>query len=452
MKFASAFAILLATTASLTTMVSGENVHGEERQLASGNGDFQGNGKGEPRNSVILFEAELEEDGEEQDPFEGISNGNAPKSNGQGHGPPSDEEDEDWDRPNKGNGPPRDETPEKPNGEESGGPPGQGNNRPCKIRVGGGSPPGLQQRSANAPSNFKELPSTCDDGDEITIELPNGKTKKFQKERSTKPRGQQNNKASFWSGQDKETGSSFNFIRASNGVVAGSYTDLVSGDVYRFGIDAKGDDLVRVTPTSMFPDELDPEDDDEDDPLARRNRALLRGGSGGANSDIEDVTLTTTTTTSRRKLQVADTPIDVMVPWTKRSECRNAGLAASCTVTETTRAAMRAMIELAIAETNNAYFWSGVHAELRLVHAYRESSYVETSFSTALLDLRVNGDGIMDNVHTLRNTHNADVVAMIIDNGSSCGLGRYGPSYSNMFSVTHWDCATGYYSFGHEIG
>ena len=64
MKFASAFAILMATTASsLTTMVSGENVHGEERQLAaSGNGgSSQGNGKGEPRNSVILFEAELEE-------------------------------------------------------------------------------------------------------------------------------------------------------------------------------------------------------------------------------------------------------------------------------------------------------------------------------------------------------------------------------------------------------
>jgi len=40
---------------------------------------------------------------------------------------------------------------------------------------------------------------------------------------------------------------------------------------------------------------------------------------------------------------------------------------------------------------------------------------------------------------------------MIIDAQGFCGIGYGGPKKESMFSVTSWSCATGYYSFAHEV-
>jgi hypothetical protein len=112
---------------------------------------------------------------------------------------------------------------------------------------------------------------------------------------------------------------------------------------------------------------------------------------------------------------------------------------------------MRALIDLAVSETNTAYDLSGVTTQLRLVHAYREESYVEAAvdaFSQALNEISSTNDNIMDDVHTKRTAYGADIVALIINDSSSCGLAWLGPYYEGMFSVTHHGCATGYYSFG----
>lgn len=61
----------------------------------------------------------------------------------------------------------------------------------------------------------------------------------------------------------------------------------------------------------------------------------------------------------------------------------------------------------------------------------------------------MNGDGKMDEAHTLREQYKADLVALIIDDPAYCGMAYLGPSKNYMFSVTAWNCATGYYSFGH---
>ena len=82
-------------------------------------------------------------------------------------------------------------------------------------------------------------------------------------------------------------------------------------------------------------------------------------------------------------------------------------------------------------------------------------TYVEASadaFGTALSALRTNGDGQLDQAHTLRTTYSADIVVLMIDDPHLCGIAWLGPSIGRMFSVTSWNCATGYYSFGHEIG
>jgi hypothetical protein len=63
----------------------------------------------------------------------------------------------------------------------------------------------------------------------------------------------------------------------------------------------------------------------------------------------------------------------------------------------------------------------------------------------------------MDNVHSLRDQYNADCVALICQNGQYCGIAYLMTNVStgfasSAFSVTNYSCATGYYSFGHELG
>ena len=143
-----------------------------------------------------------------------------------------------------------------------------------------------------------------------------------------------------------------------------------------------------------------------------------------------------------------------MVVWTKRSECKKSGLDPDCILTDVTENNMRGLIDLAIAETNTAYNLSGVTTQLRLVHAYREPNYVEAAtdtFVTALQNIQSTNDGVMDDVHVKRDVHGADIVAMIIDGVQYCGIAYLGPGIDIMFSVISWNCATGYYTFGHEI-
>lgn len=111
------------------------------------------------------------------------------------------------------------------------------------------------------------------------------------------------------------------------------------------------------------------------------------------------------------------------------------------------------LIDLAVAETNQGYANSGVGISLVLA-AKAQTSYSESgSFSTDLARYRTPGDGFMDEIHTTRNSTAADVAVLVINNSSSCGLASgIGSTATTAFANVHWDCATGYYSFGHEIG
>jgi len=119
---------------------------------------------------------------------------------------------------------------------------------------------------------------------------------------------------------------------------------------------------------------------------------------------------------------------------------------------------MQSKINLAVSETNSGYSSSGVDQQLILVHTEEMIGYSEpSSFSQILYDLADENDGDMDNVHALRDQYGADCVAMICQNGQYCGIAylmtSVGPGFEDSaFSVTNYSCATGYYSFGHELG
>lgn len=139
--------------------------------------------------------------------------------------------------------------------------------------------------------------------------------------------------------------------------------------------------------------------------------------------------------------------IDVMVVYTAAAKTAQGGTAA-----------MESLIDLAVAETNTGYNNSGINQMLNLVHT-EEVSYTESgNIQTDRDRLKNPSDGFMDNVHTLRETYSADVVPLIVDNGGGyCGIAFIMDPVSaqfqdSAFCVVADECATGYYSFGHEIG
>jgi peptidyl-Asp metalloendopeptidase len=120
--------------------------------------------------------------------------------------------------------------------------------------------------------------------------------------------------------------------------------------------------------------------------------------------------------------------------------------------------AMNNKINLAITETNQAYANSLVDQRLVLVHTEEMIGYTESSsMSTMLTQLRSKTDGNMDDAHLLRDQYGADAVVMICRNNQYCGIAylmvNVSASFqSSAFSVVSYSCATGYYSFGHELG
>jgi hypothetical protein len=135
--------------------------------------------------------------------------------------------------------------------------------------------------------------------------------------------------------------------------------------------------------------------------------------------------------------------IDVMVVYTP------AAAAASSNI--------NAEIQLAVDETNTSYSNSGVTQRLNLVHTAQVAYIENPDMGTDLSRLRGTSDGYMDNIHGLRNTYGADTVTLIVEGANYCGIAYLMTSVSlgfesSAFSVVARDCATGYYSFGHELG
>jgi peptidyl-Asp metalloendopeptidase len=145
--------------------------------------------------------------------------------------------------------------------------------------------------------------------------------------------------------------------------------------------------------------------------------------------------------------------IDVLVVYTPAARIAAGGTSA-----------MQSLINLAVTETNTGYANSGVIQRLRLVGPTPdkgvEVSYTEVDYSTDLNRVTGTSDGYMDNVHVLRNTYKADEVVFIGEGYAASGIcgvswlmAGNDPSFApNAFALVDRTCATGYYSFGHEMG
>jgi hypothetical protein len=111
-----------------------------------------------------------------------------------------------------------------------------------------------------------------------------------------------------------------------------------------------------------------------------------------------------------------------------------------------------ALIQLAIDETNQGYAASGATTRANLVQAYQASYAGTGSVGTDLDRLSSPGDGYLDEVNGLRDRHGADVAILLTGSSDACGVAYLNPSAGSAFGVVAENCATGYYSFAHEIG
>ncbi len=98
--------------------------------------------------------------------------------------------------------------------------------------------------------------------------------------------------------------------------------------------------------------------------------------------------------------------------------------------------------------SNTAYLNSKIRQRLRLVHV-KETELTEAN---SLSQLRADAA-----TQTIRNTHNADMVAMLVNSLSGCGIGYLMSNVSSGFessayTITLRTCAVGNLTFAHELG
>lgn len=135
--------------------------------------------------------------------------------------------------------------------------------------------------------------------------------------------------------------------------------------------------------------------------------------------------------------------IDMLVVYTPLARSRQGGTAA-----------MKALIQMGIADTNRAFTDSGVNLQVRLAGTMEMKQNESGNWSTDLNRLKGTSDGKWDEVHAERRRLGADQVSLVgsYQNGTStAGIGFINAGYSSAFTVTKAN-KFGQYTFTHELG
>ncbi len=145
----------------------------------------------------------------------------------------------------------------------------------------------------------------------------------------------------------------------------------------------------------------------------------------------------------------ASEPIKILVAYTPQALHASGG-------TPDDPSAILAEISTAVALTNISFENSSVDFELELAYIHSTDTN-ENGLNSTLELLTYSGDGKYDEIHDLRDEHDADLVALIVRDAGACGRGNImqsldGSDHKRAFSFSMLACTNSNYTFAHEIG
>ena len=269
-----------------------------------------------------------------------------------------------------------------------------------------------------------------------------------------------------WRGEIEGTGEPIILIWWQDGRLTGMFTHRGSMYVLK-NMGGEVHAIVETDPRKMPPDHgtmraraaAQPNADVKDDPLvARGEAAMMRPQDRSDIKDRQDLLgaapkaaaptgapapakITPISQAKRRALAAKKINIDVMVLYTSNVVTKYVEIE-------------KDLIALTIEEGNESFRNSGLsNVRLRLVHS-QQIDYDETDGEHFdHLYRMVDGVGPFKDVRKLRDEKRADIVAMIVDDASGCGLStRVAADANEAFVVAHHSCAAVSHSLTHEIG
>jgi hypothetical protein len=180
--------------------------------------------------------------------------------------------------------------------------------------------------------------------------------------------------------------------------------------------------------------QIDPNGFPADHPPATENLRPPRAAAAPVRSRLADGTGGSAQTTADTAAADSGDTIDVMIVYSNQTAAA-AGIG------------IGAQVQQAVDTANAVFANSGIATRLRLVRSEQVNYSESGDFNTDLNWVTNAAD-----VAALRNAYGADMVSMFVENGQYCGMAWIGPSANYAFSVVNRGCASGNYSFPHELG
>lgn len=113
------------------------------------------------------------------------------------------------------------------------------------------------------------------------------------------------------------------------------------------------------------------------------------------------------------------------------------------------------LLALSVEQTNQSFRASKIdNVKVKLVDAvevdYDDSTGNHLNHLWRMVD---RGDGFLEDIHRMRDQAKADIVLLVVDSPTGCGLAtRVAPFADEAFAVVHHGCAAASFSVAHEIG
>ena len=237
-----------------------------------------------------------------------------------------------------------------------------------------------------------------------------------------------------WHGIVAETGESALLMRWNDGHITG----LVGYKGRIYTVASLGEKLhavVEMDPRQMPPDHAAPK------PTADPRADLRPDAPAKVAAASIPPAVAPFSDSDRQALEAKKIVIDLMLLYTKKAVSRYVR-------------DPKDLMEMGIEQANDAFRNSGLgNISLRLVHTqvidYDESDGDHFEHLYRMVD----GVGPFAGVRQLRNEKKADIVGLIVDDASGCGLStRVAPDAEDAYFVVHHSCAAITISIAHEVG